>query len=299
MQETTLRQDNTNRIRTLQAARFLFILLIYLSHSVEPLAHSPFDFGGEGGVAFFFVLSGFVLSYGYGPRVSRGEFDGKRFFWKHFWHLYPLHLLFFSATVALDYRLGVTYDALQIATSLLLVQTWIPSDHTLFVANGVSWFLCDTLFCYIVFAWLYKWLTSIRTSRLAIGMTVLAAVYACLALQVPDKMTNCTLYSNPQLRAIDFSLGIIAYRFYNDGDMVNIAYGKETCNPAARFLIAKGNAEVSSLTAGLWEIFSEDAYEKVMDILCGAVADYVEQNPDLRNQPTEDMWDFKDEEEDY
>ena len=59
MQETTLRQDNTNRIRTLQAARFLFILLIYLSHSVEPLAHSPFDFGGEGGVAFFFVLSGF------------------------------------------------------------------------------------------------------------------------------------------------------------------------------------------------------------------------------------------------
>ena len=90
----------------------------------------------------------------------------------------------------------------------------------------------------------------------------------------------------------------IAYRFYNDGDMVNIAYGKETCNPAARFLNAKGNAEVSSLTAGLWEIFSEDAYEKVMDILCGSVADYVEQNPDLRTQPTEDMWDFKDEEED-
>lgn len=27
-------------------------------------------------------------------------------------------------------------------------------------------------------------------------------------------MTNCTLYSNPLLRAIDFSLGIIAYRFY-------------------------------------------------------------------------------------
>ena len=91
----------------------------------------------------------------------------------------------------------------------------------------------------------------------------------------------------------------IGYRFHNDGDMVNIAYGKETCNPAARFLIAKGNAEVSSLTAGLWEIFSEDAYEKVMDILCGAVADYVEQNPDLRNQPTENMWDFKDEEEDH
>ena len=90
----------------------------------------------------------------------------------------------------------------------------------------------------------------------------------------------------------------IAYRFYNDGDMVNIAYGKETCNPPARFLIAKGNHEIADLTVALWEIFSEDAYEKVMDILCGAVVDYVEQNPDLRTQPTEDMWDFKDEEED-
>ena len=90
----------------------------------------------------------------------------------------------------------------------------------------------------------------------------------------------------------------IRYRVYTDGAQLGIGYGKETCNPAARFLIAKGNAAVSSLTAGLWEIFSEDAYEKVMDILCGAVVDYVEQNPDLRTQPTEDMWDFKDEEED-
>lgn len=81
----------------------------------------------------------------------------------------------------------------------------------------------------------------------------------------------------------------IGYRFFNDGDMVNQGYGKETCNPAARFLIAKGNAEISSLTVALWEIFSEDAYEKVLDTLEGAVADYIKQNPDLRSQPTKDM----------
>ena len=75
-------------------------------------------------------------------------------------------------------------------------------------------------------------------------------------------------------------------------------YGKETCNPAGRFLGAKGNDKIAKLTADAWAVYSEEAYEKVLDILCGAVADYVEQNPDLRNQPTEDMWDFKDEEED-
>lgn len=90
----------------------------------------------------------------------------------------------------------------------------------------------------------------------------------------------------------------IGYRFYNDGDQLGIGYGKETCNPAARFLIAKGNHEVSDLTVALWEIFSEDAYEKVLDTFEGAVADYIEQNPDLRNQTTEDMWSFRDEEED-
>ena len=91
----------------------------------------------------------------------------------------------------------------------------------------------------------------------------------------------------------------IGYRFFNDGDMVNQGYGKETCNPAARFLIAKGNAEISSLTVALWEIFSEDAYEKVLDTLEGAVTDYIKQNLDLRSQPTKDMWDYRDMAEDW
>ena len=91
----------------------------------------------------------------------------------------------------------------------------------------------------------------------------------------------------------------IGYRFKNDGDMVNQAYGKETCNPAARFLMANGSHEIMDLTVALWEIFSEDAYEKVLDLLEGTVADYVEQNPDLRSQPTKDMWDFRDMEEDW
>ena len=86
----------------------------------------------------------------------------------------------------------------------------------------------------------------------------------------------------------------IGYRFFNDGDMVNQGYGKETCNPAARFLIAKGNAEISSLTIALWEIFSEAADETVLDTVEGAVADY-----HLRSQPTKDMWDYRDMAEDW
>ena len=101
----------------------------------------------------------------------------------------------------------------------------------------------------------------------------------------------------------------IAYRFYNDGDQVGMGYGKETCNPAARFLMAKGNKRVSSLATAIWGIYDEGAYEDLLDILAGAVADYVEQTSDLRTTPTEDMWsyrtdedvddDWEDEEDDY
>lgn len=77
------------------------------------------------------------------------------------------------------------------------------------------------------------------------------------------------------------------------------ATAKKPAIPAARFLIAKGNAEISSLTVALWEIFSEDAYEKVLDTLEGAVADYIKRTPDLRSQPTKDMWDYRDMAEDW
>ena len=67
----------------------------------------------------------------------------------------------------------------------------------------------------------------------------------------------------------------IGYRFYNDGDQLGIGYGKETCNTAGRFLGAKGNDKIAKLTADAWAVYSEEAYEKVLDILCGAVAAYV------------------------
>ena len=90
----------------------------------------------------------------------------------------------------------------------------------------------------------------------------------------------------------------IGYRFYNDGDQIGIGYGKETCNPAARFLIKKAPREIADLTAGLWGMVSEAGYEAVLEILAAKLADYIEAHPELREQPTEDMWSFRDRYED-
>ena len=100
----------------------------------------------------------------------------------------------------------------------------------------------------------------------------------------------------------------IGYRFYNDGDQVGIGYGRETCNPAARFLGTKGTRKVASLVKGIWGTEDEEIYEAGLDLLCREVADMIEADPSLRTTPTEDMFSFKDpyedvdddeEEEDY
>ena len=90
----------------------------------------------------------------------------------------------------------------------------------------------------------------------------------------------------------------IGYRFFNDGDQIGIGYGKETCNPAARFLAMKTPKEIADLVYGLWGMESEAGYQAVLDILVGKVADYIEDNPGLRKQPTEDMFSFRDPDED-
>ena len=85
----------------------------------------------------------------------------------------------------------------------------------------------------------------------------------------------------------------IGYRFFNDGDMIGKGYGKETCNPAARFLIENGDKYVRDAVWNLWEAKSEDEYENLIDDLCFAVIEQINDDPELKTTPNnEDMFDY-------
>lgn len=90
----------------------------------------------------------------------------------------------------------------------------------------------------------------------------------------------------------------IGYRFYNDGDQLGIGYGKETCNPAGRFLMNKGSERIGDTVAIMWGKWNEEEYERRLDELVEAVIEHIEQHPELRTTETEDMWDSRDPEED-
>ena len=197
-------------IRTLQSLRFFFIILVVLSHYIG----SSFDFGGECGVSFFFMLSGFVLSLAYSERIAKGLFSTKPFVVKQWIKIYPLHILTFIVMFALDIRLEKYCDITAVIANILLLQSWVPADSFYFVANSPSWFLCDILFFYVVFSSLNKYiLRSDNRKLLAISLVVIL-LYICLMAVLPTYLVNPILYANPLTRLLDFIVGIILYKLY-------------------------------------------------------------------------------------
>ena len=121
------------------------MMMIFMSHFAYRDIRA-FDAGGDCGVAFFFMLSGFVCSLGYGHRLREGTFNYAGFIWKRFMKLYPLHLL------CLLFYLVVSHSPLdlKVLLNILLLQSWVPDADWYFSCNSVSWFLSSLLFCYLV-----------------------------------------------------------------------------------------------------------------------------------------------------
>ena len=196
-------------IKSLQSLRFVFIMLVVMSYIIG----KSFDFGGECGVSFFFVLSGFILSYAYGRQVQNGKFRWKRFLKKQLLKFYPLHLVTFLVMVALDARLERYFSWPKLLANALLLQSWVPSDDFYFVANGSSWFLSDLLFFYVVFGVLFTWLNSVSLRKLIFVGAAVLGLYVVLAVSIPTSMVNPLLYASPATRLLDFALGILLFRF--------------------------------------------------------------------------------------
>ena len=195
-------------IETLHSLRFVFIMLIVVSH----LVGSKFDFGGECGVSFFFILSGFVLSYAYGEKVKTGQFRIWSFLRRQLLKFYPLHLLMLVGIALIDVDQDCCYDWQHVMPCILLLQSWIPFEEYIFATNGLSWFLCDILFFYLVFAACYRFLNrlSVRMMSVVGGMALVA--YVAVAWSIPHSFINSVLYASPWMRLLDFCIGMLLCR---------------------------------------------------------------------------------------
>lgn len=90
----------------------------------------------------------------------------------------------------------------------------------------------------------------------------------------------------------------IVYRNWNDGDHIGVGYGRETCNPAARFLLAKCNGDVEDAICKMWGVTNDERYDECIDVLEKAVLAFLDAHPELKETENhEDMWDYRTDED--
>lgn len=203
---------SVKRINSLQGLRFFFCILIIVNHIVGISVN--FEFGGECGVSFFFILSGFILSYVYGSSIENDSFSTRRLFTHQLSKFLPLHVTLLLLMTLAYYHADhyVPWD--KFFTNLFLVQSWIPSNYYFLSINGVTWFLCDILFFYLCFHGMYNVAMKSGRGRLTAIVVVVLCVYVVIMVLTPEENINNFLYANPIIRLADCFFGIILCRFY-------------------------------------------------------------------------------------
>lgn len=127
------------------------------------LTNNPFITNAELMVDFFFVLSGFVICYNYGERLTSLS-DAIKFQKKRFWRLYPLHLVTLIAFLGIETakyffekKTGAssTFPAFSISNAEAFIQQLflfhaVIGDGRSF--NYPSWSISTEFFTYLLFA---------------------------------------------------------------------------------------------------------------------------------------------------
>ncbi|MEU1462787.1 acyltransferase [Streptomyces sp. NPDC005727] len=200
---------------SLTGLRWVAALLVFGLHvnnfgyfGGEPGRIVLWGFGaGATGVSFFFVLSGFVLTWSARPHDRAPAFWRRRIA-----RVYPVHLVTLGIALLMAYALPhqARPTSGQALSNLLLVHSWWrPWWQTL---NPVSWSLACEAFFYAAFPLLFLLLRRLG----ARGATVLGAlsVVAVLVLARADAhhWTEQALYSMPAARLPEFVLGAVTAR---------------------------------------------------------------------------------------
>ncbi|MFM2353039.1 MAG: hypothetical protein RLZZ608_445 [Actinomycetota bacterium] len=141
------------RIESLTGLRWWAAFAVFFYHmaNLAPLPINEVLRYGNYGVMFFFVLSGFVLTWSAQPGVAVSTF-----YWRRFARIYPAHFVALLLAVPVFY--SFTPDAAEwwvkpvdlgiLLLSVLLIQGWWREPTILFSGNPAAWTLTVEAFFY-------------------------------------------------------------------------------------------------------------------------------------------------------
>ncbi|MCB5164954.1 acyltransferase [Streptomyces bambusae] len=178
-----------------------------------------FGVAGGLGVTFFFLLSGFILTWSAAPGDTAGRFVRRRLA-----KLVPNHLVTFAAALALI--AWATTGWQQALPNLFLVQAWSWDPAVSFSVNIPSWSLSCELLFYLAFPALLRLVRRISPTRLwgwaaAVAALIVAVPALATALlpgaqRIPgwpvSAVQNWFVYQFPPVRMAEFVLGMLLAR---------------------------------------------------------------------------------------
>lgn len=255
----------SSRLPSLTGLRFVAAFLVVLAHTVGFILFKSIDpeaayaipayigggllfAGGNLGVSFFFILSGFILNWVARPKERARDFWRRRFF-----KIYPNHLVTFAATVVLMVIAGATVTVGNTVPTLFLLQSWIPIESVSHVDGGntPTWTLsCEILF-YLAFPLLIVAVRKIKTHRLwraVFAVTLAIIAVPCIALLLPATPTMnwdpipwwryWFVNHLPFARLLEFVLGLMMAEVVRNGRWVRLKVTPAALLVAVTFVIS-------------------------------------------------------------
>ena len=202
------------QLKTLTSLRFAAATLIVVHHSrgkfgLPPDMLEPFAL--DQGVAFFFVLSGFILTYVYPSLRGVGA---RRFLLARVARIWPAHVGALLLVLLLCPP-GSGMDFFKAAANLSMVHAWIPSADYFFSFNAPSWSISTECGFYLSFPFLIYAFESTWSVKLLLAFLLVAAVVTLSnASHLPVETGRGVaqlgvIYVSPLGRLFEFTLGMV------------------------------------------------------------------------------------------
>lgn len=217
------------KLDQLTGLRYFAALLVFLSHfkwkELNNGLSKVFN-SGYVGVSFFFVLSGFVLSYSYGDKISNHFLSAKKYFLLRLARLTPLHLL--TALPFIIYEIYKSdFHILKILINILFLQSWIPNSSYYFSLNAPSWSLSNEMFFYALFFTLIFLSTKklIKTLIILLATIVFSAsvvefLFSDTYLWGENSISHWLFYIFPIFRLLEFIIGMLLFKVWQNNHRI-------------------------------------------------------------------------------
>ncbi|WP_394847100.1 acyltransferase [Pendulispora brunnea] len=268
---STFAEARPKQLPSLTGLRFLSALLVFIFHvscttpawtflaskSQLHLFGSVVAECGRIGVAFFFVLSGFVLTWS-----SRPVSNIFVFWWRRLLKIYPNHIA--TWLVAMLFVGGSAAAPVTWMANLLLLHAWVPRYESFLSINIPSWSLCSEAFFYFLFPFLLPLVKKIPENRLWLGLFAMgAAVFAiavigshCLPVNPPLPEASPAgvwqfwfVYFLPVTRTLEFVMGIVVARIVMSGRWIRLGLRGAALLAGASYVVASLSPWLYSLAA--------------------------------------------------